>query len=329
MKLLSIDWAAPIIGLFLLCLVSIHGAFSTTPYLVRLPLTLSPSAIKRALFSSLSSSDYYNDSYYNNQEPFVGHSLAKLVLLDRDGVINQDVGSPGVTRPEQLALTPNAGSAMLALRNAGYKIALISNQSCVGKGLMTRHELDDIFDTLQDLLLKEQITQEEEDPNAFCTSAANYCCPWDALYISTTTVDVPDPRRKPNPGMILEACQDFGVSPQDCIFIGDTLTDLQAATSARVPLRMLVSTGYGSGLLEECGIDQSKLVCNNDCCVISSTDDDDHDLPLFLSKAGQDTHGMYEKLQKVMPFVYTKNLDSALQCLIQKFPATKQSNNIG
>lgn len=51
--------------------------------------------------------------------------------------------------------------------------------------------------------------------------------------------------------MILEACQDFSVDPTfDCMFIGDTLTDMQAAKAAGVEKRILVQTGYGFALMK-------------------------------------------------------------------------------
>ena len=168
----------------------------------------------------------------NAEDPF--QTPKKLILLDRDGVMNQDVGSPGVTDPKQLQLTPSAGTAMGNLKRAGYKIAVISNQSCVGKGLITRDQLDSIMETLQNMLV-------EEDTDA----------KWDAMYICTTRNDVEDHRKKPSPGMIEEACRNFQVASEETIFVGDTLTDMQAACSGGVPVRILVATGYGEGLLRE------------------------------------------------------------------------------
>ena len=64
-------------------------------------------------------------------------------------------------------------------------------------------------------------------------------------------MDEHDPRKKPNPGMIIEACHDMQVDPAtaNSVFIGDALTDLQAAKLGGVPMRVLVETGYGFGLM--------------------------------------------------------------------------------
>jgi D-glycero-D-manno-heptose 1,7-bisphosphate phosphatase len=100
----------------------------------------------------------------------ISKKLPKLFLIDRDGVINQDVGSPGVLSPSQLQLTPGAGIALGKIRRAGCKVAVITNQSCVGKGLISeQHLVSKIHGTLQDMLLL-------EDPDAvmdcilYCTS---------------------------------------------------------------------------------------------------------------------------------------------------------------
>ena len=116
------------------------------------------------------------------------HSSASrlLVLLDRDGVINEDVGSPGVIDGNQLELTPHAGHAMGRLRPAGCAIATVTNQSCVGKQLVTRTRLHNkIFGRLQQLL-------HQQDVDAT----------WNALCVCETTTAQEDPRRKPAPDMI-------------------------------------------------------------------------------------------------------------------------------
>lgn len=158
-------------------------------------------------------------------------NLPKLVLIDRDGVINEDVGSPGVIFKSQFRLTNRAGHAIGLLKRCGCQVAVVTNQSCVGKGLLTTSELNDIHFEMKRLLL-------EQDKDASI----------DMIYVCTSSKD--DPRKKPNPGMIVEACQDFQVDPAvDCVFIGDTLTDLQAAAAGGIERRILVQTGYGFSLM--------------------------------------------------------------------------------
>ena len=181
-----------------------------------------------ALLSSLKSCDNMNRSTTTSV-----NAVPKLVLLDRDGVINQDVGAPGVVRPSQLLLTPGAGKAIGKLQQAGCRVVMITNQSCVGKGLITVDELQIIQDKVQQLLYDE------------CADATI-----DRIYQCTSTKEQQDLRMKPQPGMILEAMADFQVSPEDCCLVGDTSTDLQAAAAAGIQQRLLVATGYGSSLMQ-------------------------------------------------------------------------------
>lgn len=152
--------------------------------------------------------------------------LFKLVLLDRDGVVNVDVGSPGVLSTHQLLLTKNAGVAIGKLKRAGKRVVLVTNLSCVGKGLISQQDLEQIHHQLQFML-------HEQDADA--TLDQIYFCP--GINVND------DARMKPKPGMLLEACRDAGLLPTDCVMVGDSVRDLQAATAAGVPLRILVSTG--------------------------------------------------------------------------------------
>ena len=214
-----------------------------------------------------------------------GTNNNKLVLLDRDGVINEDVGSPGVTTVEQLRLTQNAGKAIGRLKRAGYPVALITNQSCVGKGLISHEYLmKDIMATLQKMVL-------EEDPDAY----------WDDIFVCTSTTDVVDKRRKPNPGMILEACKIFQVPPEEAVFVGDTISDMQAAVRAGVPMRILVSTGYGSGIMDDLGYS-----------VVENENDSDEWEP----KVMDETTSIHRT--DFIPFVYVKNLKAAMNFILQQ-----------
>lgn len=151
-----------------------------------------------------------------------------IALIDRDGVINQDLGPPGVLEPNQLKLIPNAGDAISLLKGLGFECCVVTNQSCVGKGLISEAELDDIHEKLKELLL-------EQNPNAKL----------DDIFFCSSLNSTNDPRMKPYPGMIYEACQKYNATPDQCFMIGDSIRDLAAAASEAVPLRILVETGYG------------------------------------------------------------------------------------
>jgi len=201
--------------------------------------------------------------------------LPSLVLLDRDGVINVDVGSPGVTHPSQLCLTPGASSAIGSLKRAGCNVALVTNQSCVGKKLITYSELQVIHETIFNML-------HEEDKDAKIDTV--YCC--------TSTKECGDERMKPSPGMIREAKRDFGVEGDQCIFVGDTLTDMQAAKGGGVESRILVSTGYGVTIMGGNEAPEGGKFIENP---------EDSSIPLPSS---------------ALPFLYFKNLATAVSWLL-------------
>jgi len=149
----------------------------------------------------------------------------KLVLLDRDGVINVSPGKSYVMSPSEMKLIEGAGNAISRLNEAQIKVAIITNQSIVGQGGLSLQNLDKIHDHLKSLLKRE---------NAFI----------DKIFFCPDSPCTPTYRRKPNPGMIHEALNFFKAEAQKTPFIGDSLTDLEAAFKAGCP-RHLVRTGHG------------------------------------------------------------------------------------
>lgn len=205
--------------------------------------------------------------------------LPKLVLLDRDGVINRDVGAPGVLDNSQLELTPNAGVAIGRLKRAGCKIAVVTNQSCVGKGLISEAYLvENIHKHLQAMLL-------EEDCDAVIEHVL-YC---------TSLRDSEDPRMKPNSGMLIEAMEIFRVNPEETVLIGDAFRDLIAASGAGIKLRVLVETGYGHELISRSP--------NLNCDGVELIDDENFNDTL---------------MPPVSPFLYTKNLNTAVEWILSR-----------
>lgn len=149
----------------------------------------------------------------------------KLVLLDRDGVINFSPGKSYVMSPSEMILLPQAGEAISKLNKQGIKVAVITNQSIIGQGDLSLQELDEIHAHLQNLLEKE---------NAWI----------DKIFFCPDSPQAPTYRRKPNPGMLLEALEFFDAIPSETPFVGDALSDLEAAFKAGCP-RHLVRTGHG------------------------------------------------------------------------------------
>ena len=153
-----------------------------------------------------------------------------LVLIDRDGVLNRD-RSDLVKSPEELDILPGAPEAVAALTRAGHATALVTNQSVVGRGLIDLAMLERIHDKLQ----------------AAVAAAGGRI---DRIYVCADPPWAAGPRRKPAPGMLIEAMSDFRASPADTVMIGDAKRDLEAAAGAGVR-RLLVLTGKGAATRDE------------------------------------------------------------------------------
>lgn len=154
----------------------------------------------------------------------------KLVLLDRDGVINVQYEGSRITRPSDLHLIEGSGEAIRLFKDQGFSIAVTTNQSIIGKGIITEEELHAIHEHLHMLL---GAYQASIDKIFFCPDV-----PHEATW-----------RRKPGAGMLEEAIAYFEASPQKTPMVGDSLIDLQAAQAIGCP-RYLVSTGHGEKLIK-------------------------------------------------------------------------------
>ena len=153
-----------------------------------------------------------------------------LVLLDREGVINED-RADFVKSPAELIFIPKALEAIARLNGHGHKLAVVTNQSCIGRGIINEDQLDSIHGKLRDALAK--VAGRLDDiiiaPDA----------PWAATE-----------RRKPGPGMLIEAMRKFNMLPAETVLIGDSERDIEAAKSASCH-RILVQTGKGRKTLAD------------------------------------------------------------------------------
>lgn len=147
-----------------------------------------------------------------------------LLLLDRDGVLNED-RPDSVRTPADLVLLPRAAEALARFNRAGVRVAVVTNQSVVGRGLIDEAALERIHARLRDELGR---------------AGARL----DAILYAPDPPDAPGLRRKPGPGMLEEAIRRFGADPARTVMIGDALRDLEAAAAAGCR-RVLVRTGKG------------------------------------------------------------------------------------
>ena len=147
-----------------------------------------------------------------------------LVLLDRDGVLNQH-RDDYVKSPAELVMLPGAAEAVARLNGAGHRVVVCTNQSAVGRGVIPPAMLERIHDSLREHLAR---------------AGAGL----DALLVCTDPPWAATDRRKPGPGMLQEAMRQFRIAPHDSVMIGDDLVDLQAAARAGIR-RILVQSGKG------------------------------------------------------------------------------------
>ena len=153
----------------------------------------------------------------------------KLVILDRDGVINYD-SDQFIKSPAEWKPIPGSLEAIARLNQAGYRVVVASNQSGVGRGLFDMATLNAIHAKMHKLVA---LAGGRIDAVFFCPHAADSKCNC----------------RKPRPGLFQEIAERFHRDLSGVPAIGDSLRDLQAA--AAVGARpMLVKTGKGVRTLE-------------------------------------------------------------------------------
>ncbi len=148
----------------------------------------------------------------------------KLIVLDRDGTINHD-SDQYVKSPAEWKPLPGALEAIARMTQAGYRIAVATNQSGIARGLFDTSTLLDIHN-----MLSRAVNQAggRIDAFFFCPHAADSRCEC----------------RKPEPGMLRQISDRFGVPLHGIHMVGDALRDVQAA-SAVGAMPVLVLTGKG------------------------------------------------------------------------------------
>lgn len=166
----------------------------------------------------------------------------KLVILDRDGVINQD-SAQFIKSPDEWKPIEGSLEAIALLNQNGYRVALATNQSGIGRGLFDMATLNAIHDKMHKTL-------------------AQFGGRIDALFYCPHAADANCNCRKPKPGMIEEISKRFGMDLKGVPSVGDSLRDLQAsAVFGAQPI--LVLTGKGEKTLATGGLPENTWVCNN------------------------------------------------------------------
>lgn len=148
----------------------------------------------------------------------------KLVILDRDGVVNYD-SAEFIKKPQEWKPIPGSLEAIARLNQAGYRVVIATNQSGVGRGLLDMATLSAIHDKMHKAL-------------------AQFGGRIDAVFYCPHAQDADCSCRKPKPGLYEDIARRFNVDLTGVPSIGDSLRDLQAAAQVGA-LPILVLTGKG------------------------------------------------------------------------------------
>jgi D-glycero-D-manno-heptose 1,7-bisphosphate phosphatase len=142
------------------------------------------------------------------------------LFLDRDGTVIENV--PYLGDPAGVSLIPGARETIVAFRDRGHAVIIVTNQSGVARGLVSREQYRAVEAAVIAALGPGLVD-------------ATYACPFH-----------PDhPWRKPEPGMLLAAAQDLALSLAGSVMVGDTLADMKAGAAAGVGAVVHVRTGHG------------------------------------------------------------------------------------
>lgn len=148
--------------------------------------------------------------------------MNRAVFLDRDGTLMEEVGY--CSDPAQVKVYAGAAYALRRLKQAGLLLFIITNQSGIGRGIMTETQ----YHAVQDELVR-QLGDGLIDQSYFCPDLPT----------------VNSLRRKPETGMILEAVREFAVDLPHSFLIGDKRSDVDCGRRAGIRT-IQVMTGYGA-----------------------------------------------------------------------------------
>ena len=172
-------------------------------------------------------------------EAVVATRVAKLIVLDRDGVINYD-SDQFIKSPEEWRPVPGSVEAIARLNHAGYRVVVATNQSGIGRGLFDMAMLNTIHEKMH---------------KALAHAGARV----DAIFFCPHTADSKCECRKPKAGMLLEIGKRFNTELTGVPCIGDSLRDLQAAEAVGAQ-PILVLTGKGEKTLRDGNFPQNTVV---------------------------------------------------------------------
>ena len=157
----------------------------------------------------------------------------RAILLDRDGVLNEEPGPP--LTPEEFVWIPGSAEAVARLNRQGWLVALVTNQSVLARGHLTVSGLEAIHQKMQ-----------EDLADAGGRVDGIFYCPHHPKWENGERRTVPAPPcgcRKPGSGLLMQAGTVLGFTPDEAVLIGDKTSDFEAAARWGCP-SVGVRTGY-------------------------------------------------------------------------------------
>lgn len=133
------------------------------------------------------------------------------VFLDRDGTLIEDVGYPN--NPDRVALLPGVAQAMRSLQAAQFPLIVLSNQSGVARGIITTEQARQVHERFIELFRREGV---EFTGTYYCPHRPEDDCEC----------------RKPNPGMLLQAADEWNLDIKRSVMVGDRMGDIEAGKRA-------------------------------------------------------------------------------------------------
>jgi D-glycero-D-manno-heptose 1,7-bisphosphate phosphatase len=157
--------------------------------------------------------------------------MSRMIILDRDGVINQD-SDDYIKNADEWIPIPGSLEAIKRLKKAGYLVTVASNQSGISRGLFSEDDLKAIHDKMHRMLAARGASV---DGVFYCPHGpqSNCIC------------------RKPKPGLLIQIAREYDINLSETPFVGDKIADIRAAEIVNAK-PILVRTGKGEFVMQNC-----------------------------------------------------------------------------
>ncbi len=154
----------------------------------------------------------------------------RAIFLDRDGTLNEDPHPGYLADPEKVVLFPKVGEVLFRLKNEfNYLLIVVSNQSGIGRGLLSTSEVDRVNSRINSLLERFNVSIDKF-----------YYCPYHPDFNTEEECKC----RKPSALMIMKAVEDFNIDLSKSFLIGDSVSDIECGNNAGIET-ILVLSGNG------------------------------------------------------------------------------------